>query len=480
MKLTLKKLADDLIREARTPFSTEDFAKRIQERWHRKIAVSTLDRLKQRLLDHQRLIGMESDDFLPYRAVLEKIGHIPLTVPLSALELQRRIFIPGYRLIPFLSSELTEDHLTFVDAAGAEIPKLKKSFLLEEVFDFYQYCNERHFPEHIKINEWFPGKSSLTVTVWDMREAFAAFKSKPGDALLLDLLDYDRGIFRVRAYSAKQERRQRLQMRSLYVSLEEMLMRLSPRYDFSSASLEKQLLRAFYSLEDAALDVPAFSLSRFLEFLEKLSVVGCEWGYPRLMPSDKFKRWECAMELAPRKPTGQRGSLDEIFEDLGLPFDCVEFKAILRTTIAGGNHSIESLIDLLFSGKGELFFDSKQEATFYQLLRKIMKRPYLEAGCPEPKVITELRKKTVQVKLRLIQLLQILERNEIDLTDLPLDILDQVIDLDSFCVETLHYLEEKSSPPDLKMVRDIQLAHKIIAPKLAALEDDIYYELGID
>ncbi|MFQ5715834.1 MAG: hypothetical protein ACE5GQ_01895 [Nitrospinales bacterium] len=474
-KLTLKKLAEELIREARAPFSAEDFVRRIEKRWNRKIAVSTLDRLKQRLSTHHYLIGMVSEDFLPYRAVLEKIGHIPLAVPLSALEMRQRVFIPGHRLIPFLSHELAEDQLTFLDARGTPIPKLKKSFLLEEVFDFFQYFSERHFPDPTKVNEWSPGKSLLSVTVWDMREAFETFKIKPGDGLLLELVDYDQGIFRVKAFSADEERRCRLKMRSFHVALEESLIRLSGQYDFSSSGLEKQILLAFYSMEESVLNVPVFSLKDFLDFVEKLSVVGCEWGYPRFMPTGKYKRWELSMELAPRKPTGRCGSLDDIFEDLGLPFDCAEFKAILRATIAGTERTMESLVDLLFAGKGELFYNSRQEDIFYDLLRKMMTTIYEESECLEPKVITELREKTVQVKLSLICILKALEANETELTDLPLEILDQIIDLDSFCSETLRFLEDRSIPTDLKIIRDIQVTHKIISPKLASLEEDIFH-----
>ena len=123
---------------------------------------------------------------------------------------------------------------------------------------------------------------------------------------------------------------------------------------------------------------------------------------------------------------------------------------------------MESLVDLLFGGKGELFSNKEQESAFYRLIRKMMRNLYLEAEEPEPRVITELREKTIQIKLGLIRILKILEVNEIDLSELPLDLLDQVIDLDSFCVESLLLLEDRKRPLDLKMIRDVQQAHKIL------------------
>jgi len=74
-KLTLKNLIDHLIHESQGPFTTEEFVQRVEKRWPRKISKSTLGRLKRKLSYHDALIGMEDDDFLPCRAVLDKIGH---------------------------------------------------------------------------------------------------------------------------------------------------------------------------------------------------------------------------------------------------------------------------------------------------------------------------------------------------------------------------------------------------------------------
>jgi hypothetical protein len=185
------------------------------------------------------------------------------------------------------------------------------------------------------------------------------------------------------------------------------------------------------------------------------------------------------VELMPRKPTGRRGTLEEILDDVGLPFCVSEFKAILRTVITRNICSLRELVDLLFSGKGKLFADEKQEETFYSLLRTTMIPLYEAAALPESKIIADLREKTVHVKLTLVKILKILEVNDIELTDLPAELLDQVIDLDSFCVETLTFLENNNRPPDLKIIRDIQLAHKIIGPKIACLEEEILHGFGI-
>jgi hypothetical protein len=479
VRLTLKKLAENLIKEARAPFSAEDFSHMIRDRWGRKISSSTLDRLTGRLAEHKQIIGLESNDFLPYRAVLDKIVHIPMEIPISSLELHEKILIPGYRLIPVISTDLDEENLTLLDPNGNEIPKKKKKFLLEEIIQFYQYSNAGHFPDHININEQIPGKSSLSVTVWQMEEVFKSFQTKPCRSLLIKLIDYDLGIMQVHPQCNLSQNQNKLKARSLNIALEQALLDYLNRRMSPSEDLEKQLLRAFYTIDPKFLDVLSFSVKNFLESAQKVSVVGCEWGQPRFVSASNSNDLAFHLEISPKKSLGRSGSLDEIFEDLGLPFGSIEFTAILRAVLTRKTCSLEVLVDMLFSGKGDLFHNSKQEDRFYQLLRDMMIPLYKEMEEPEPKTIAELRAQAVSVKLRLIKSLKFLEFKEIGLADLPFEILDQIIEMDQFCAESLIFFEESQHPIPIQKIKDIQLALKIVGPKLSALEEEIYNDLSV-
>ena len=59
-KLTLHKLAENLIQESSTPFTADDFESKIQEKWQHKIPTSTLKRLKKKLSKHHNLIRTNS------------------------------------------------------------------------------------------------------------------------------------------------------------------------------------------------------------------------------------------------------------------------------------------------------------------------------------------------------------------------------------------------------------------------------------
>ena len=63
-KLTLNKLAENLILKSSTSFSSDDFEKRILETWHQEIPIPTLNRLKKKLSTHNYLIETIGNDFM--------------------------------------------------------------------------------------------------------------------------------------------------------------------------------------------------------------------------------------------------------------------------------------------------------------------------------------------------------------------------------------------------------------------------------
>ncbi len=478
-RLTLLKLAEEVIRQSRVPFSPLDFEKKIKERWRRKISDSTLQLLKQQLDQHEGLIAFQNQEYLPCKVVIEKVRHIPLDVSLGKSEIHEKKLFAGYRLVPFLAPDLKEEDITLLDPYGQEIPRQKKNVSLENVLPYYRYSGEAHFPENIDINEWVPGKSAVSLSVWDVDALFKDLHWKNGDALKIRLTSYENGIFQVELYNRSAKRLDSLRQRAFHIALEAELVRLCAQSEFCSEALEKQLLQLFYNINPAVLDVPAFSLPEFIGALDKVAVIGYEEGGPRFVPTHKTGMWQFAWESVPREPQGSRGSMDEILEDMGFPFNGAEFEAILNATLGVEKYQMVEVFDLLFGGREDRFFNGKQETAFYRRLRKLLNRIFQDSESPEPAMVVDLRDKAVQVKLRLIRILRFLEASEIHLTELPGETLDQIIDLDNFCTEILPKFQDKTKVPDLKTIRYVRLVLRIIFPELSRLEEDIYHRLGV-
>jgi hypothetical protein len=477
-KRTLQTLMDNLIKESLAPFSAEEFLKKVQEVLRKNLPADTLNNLKQNLSSHDYLIGLDSEDYLPYSAVLEKINHIPLSMAPGKLEFARKLFIPGHRLLPFLSRDCLEKNLTILDPEGRPVPKRKESFFIEDVVHFYQYFSDRHFPDEIKVNEKIPGKSFLVVPAWDMKQVYSSLRLKPGEVFGMRLVDFEGGVFQIFPNSRKDLNRGRLKMRSLHVALEEALLDLCEDEQFCTLGLEKQLMRAFFAIDADVLKVPGFSLIDFLESLKDLTLLRDDSGNVQLASLEMAEAVKVFKSEPLAIPKGRKGSLEKIFQDLHLAFHEAEFKAILYSVMGTEKFKPESVFQLLFGGEGKLFFDNNQHGSFYSKLRKMLHDICDDLKAPESLVVSELRDKTVEMKLGLIGILRFLEEHQVGLEDLPEDTLEQVADLDRFCSETLTELSNRNQSPDLNFVRDTRLALRIIQPHMDSLEEEIYCRLG--
>ena len=477
-KITFNKLTEEIIRESRHPFNVNDFAKNLENRWQKQISESTLKKVKNILLNHHFLIGIKDDDFIPFRAVIEKVRHISLSLQLGTWELKQGILIPGHRLMPFNLEDRKEQDLNFIDPDGNEIQKLKQTFFIQDVASFYQYCG--NFPEEIKINEKFPGKSCMTVTAWDMNYCYKKFESKPGDSLLIDLVDYEKGIFQIRPYSSKQFRSDRLRRRALYLALATQMDPLSQDEKFCSARLEKQLLRVLFSMDQKFLkDVDIFSVTDFLESLQEWTVVGCENGGVQMLPAWKSESGPFVRTSSRRVIKGELGTLNEIFQDIELSFDAEEFKSILYTVMSSDKYKLETVFFILFGGQGELFKDKKQHEVFYGNLREMLFKICEDLKTKESLLISGLREQCVDIKMSLVQILRFLEDQEVGLEDLPAELLNQIVELDQFCNDALRQFSIRNEPPELKFIRDLRVALKVVEPQLALLEEEIYSQIAI-
>jgi len=477
-KITLRKLTEEIIRESKGLFTISDFSKNLESRWEKEISEPALKKVKQILLNHNYLIGIKENDFVSCRAVIEKISHVSLSCQLGTWELKQGMLILGHRLMPFLLADRQEEDLIFLDPDGNEIKKSKKTFFIQDVAPFYQYCG--HFPEEIKLNEKIPGKSCMKVTAWDMESCYKKFGSKPGDALLINLVDLEKNIFQIRSYSSKQLRSDRLRKRALYLALASQMYPLSQDEKFCSEGLEKQLLRVLFSLEPKVLkNIDVFSVTDFLESLQEWTVVARETGGVQIVPV-----WKSEVELS--VPSNQRqtikgdlGTLNKIFQDLELSFDAQEFKSILYAVMSSDKYKLETVFFLLFGGQGDLFKDKKQHEIFYGNLRKLLFKICEDLKTKESVLISNLREQCVDIKMSLVGMMRFLEDQDVGLEDLPTEILNQIIELDQFCNDSLPRFSICDEPPDLKFIRDLRVALKVVAPQLTMLEEEIYSQIAI-
>ena len=320
----------------------------------------------------------------------------------------------------------------------------------------------------------------MKVTAWDMDVCYKKFGSKPGDALLINLVDLEKNIFQIRSYSSKQLRSDRLRKRALYLALASQMYPLSQDEKFCSEGLEKQLLRVLFSLEPKILkNIDVFSVTDFLESLQEWTVVARETGGVQMVPVWKSESEPSVRSNQRRTIKGDLGALDKVFQDLKLSFDAQEFKSILYAVMSSDKYKLETVFFLLFGGQGDLFKDKKQHEIFYGNLRKLLFKICEDLKTKESILISNLREQCVDIKMSLVGMMRFLEDQDVGLEDLPAEILNQIIELDQFCNDSLPRFSICDEPPDLKFIRDLRVALKVVAPQLQMLEEEIYSQISI-
>jgi hypothetical protein len=320
----------------------------------------------------------------------------------------------------------------------------------------------------------------MTVTVWDMQFLYKSFSTRPGDGVLIDLVDYEKGIYTVRPYSAQKYRLDRLRMRALYIALATQMDPLCQDEEFCSTGLEKQLLRILFSVDSKVFsEVEVFSVTDFLESLKEWTVVGCEAGGVQMVPLGEEELRPLVRADFKLAIKGELGSLNKIFQSLQFAFDALEFKSMLYTVMASDKYKLEAVFFLLFGGQGNLFKDKKQHEVFYGYLRELLFKICEDLKNGESHLISNLREQCVNLKFSLVEVLRFLQDQEVGLEDLPADLLNQVVELDHFCTDALHQFAERERPPDLKFIREVRVALKVVLPQLSIVEEEVYSRLAI-
>ena len=126
-----------------------------------------------------------------------------------------------------------------------------------------------------------------------------------------------------------------------------------------------------------------------------------------------------------------------------------------------------------------MFKDKKQHEVFYGSLRELLFKICKDLKTKESILISNLREQCVDIKMSLVGIMRFLEDQDVGLKDLPAEILNQIIELDQFCNDSLARFSICDEPPDLKFIRDLKVALKVVAPQLTMLEEEIYSQIAI-
>lgn len=302
-----------------------------------------------------------------------------LIVP-DALEIDNNILIPGHRFVPFMDQELFPSEITLKEAGAkksqsyraftASAEEIIRYHLLmgaETLFDFFAAEDEENITNARSSNN-----PQLKLAVLDMKKFYQETQFSEGDAIMVKVIDYKKGIFEYRLENGKM--RKAAAAKAFRNSFDDVLQRVTEEL-LTGEPIINQLRCAFannaellkkplMSLDEMLLDDSAFDIafdaevSTLVKRNEDEGICDCHHDHGNALPDN--------VTIG----SGEVGTLEEMLGKLYSMLNLVELDALLLDNFKNHDLDFNSFYSRAF-GENELeFVDTMQEACFFNALEE--------------------------------------------------------------------------------------------------------------
>lgn len=319
--------------------------------------------------------GFRDSPFIPRRTFFK--GAQFRIVPLPE-EIEGGYLIPGHRFIPFISREIFpgEAQLLLPDGKDATVRQVEVAQRMTQMvlrfFGAYQSIDylvadaeenaERILP---------PYDQPVQVSVFDLSELYAAHCFKPGDALLVTVQDWLRGIYSiervVKAAEPRDPKRCDRWLDSMDLSVASAMDKLEMLGDCT-----EQLAWAIYLAQQdpeciSLMEHPPFSMVEWVNH-QDLLVVKQLGEMPVLWEIDEDLPSELHEDDLPCS------ELDAIFEELGLSITEEEVEAYMRDALFHGEGRADAVLARIATGRSLIFSSGEEQERFHCLWSELWEK----------------------------------------------------------------------------------------------------------
>ncbi|MFT4551466.1 MAG: hypothetical protein ACI9S8_000076 [Chlamydiales bacterium] len=294
----------------------------------KKVTGADVRTLKRWLQQHPDLIQVEDEVW----DTKERIFRGALfRVILDPFELALRAFIPGQRIIPYLSSFLGHGDCKFWDGEGKLLDEAYKKFSFEEVYPFFfllpidmwDSANEDFDKSIVDFD-----MNTVDVPLYDLSTVLPD-DAEEGASLVIEAISSNKGEYRVRYVSAEETGHELLQASILDASLEKEMQKIMQQQKFAIMSPDILFFRALASLGTDLKRVPGHSISDLVIASKLFALHRSSTGLVSIglegMASESD--WE-PMNGFEEDVDGVFESLDDIFSDFELSLSRVELESL--------------------------------------------------------------------------------------------------------------------------------------------------------
>ncbi|MDR1316835.1 MAG: plasmid pRiA4b ORF-3 family protein [Spirochaetales bacterium] len=478
-KTQLKKRVEDFILSQSTDFRFADIAE--------NPAVSSAGGFSEKaLLDILETNGLVfSKDFNVFKPRHLFFQNARFIVSPTEEEVKNRFLIPGHRFIPFCSSTTQPWKcilLTSSSGEGEGNPLAKKTIQkkLSSLDIYYVLFGQENFSysliqdqpsnEQIFRND-SPGLEhmNVTITAFDFTALFKEWNFSFGDGLLLQVKDWTRGIFSME-YLPLRRRHELMKTSADWIAkLEKGFLKSFDDLGLAF-SLEEQVAYAYYYAGASVLKEPPLHLGGFIDSSPRVNFVafGMEtrlWRETRIEVSDLGYPGQAA-------PTGATGSLDAIFEDLGVALTETEVQAYMRDELFQRRENPDAVLERIFADRFIPFFSEEQMNDFVRYFKKLWNRVKRNYNYFADQLAGKARSSILLILDNHYTWMKNLEIREMRDSDLPAQEISSLSQVTEFLLENLDLLNRKSAGREEEIRKSIDLL-----PQVEEFLDDLHQEI---
>ena len=288
-------------------------------------------------------------------------------------EMYNGYLIPGHRLIPFASRLIHPADCSFEIPGGKRLARKRISRSLRELEIYFSLFNTNTLFDYLFSDSRNNGRvlekpdgmlRPLSVRVLDMAAWYKEVGFREGDTLLMTVLDWKNGRFRLEHRPKPRSNRRRLS--DWCGALEETLLEFVFDVLGPATDIHEQLSLALFLGDPVLLRSPQIHIGGFLRHLQEITLtrLGGEpiFWFRGESPEEALLEYA---DLSRGEAQGASGSIDDILADLGLAFGQDELEAYMRDELFHGGKSLENVMARCMAGRPEVsFYNEEQEEAF--------------------------------------------------------------------------------------------------------------------
>ncbi len=406
-------------------------------------------------------------------------------------ELQRGILVTGHRFTPFCSPHLLPDKIKLFDSTTKKTVSKKKVIAKrEDLYIYYTFLGIEAMYDHLmrlkenteNLINVSDDNSELMIRVNNMASFYKKHSFKPGDYILTEVIDYNKGICNIEYLPIKSLKNSVGEINNWCLKLENAILKTVEIHENFSAELNisKQLSEAFYTADRTLLEKPFIHLGGFLALSKKIHLVNQDrysllWDKnKKFIPpgvslmNQKLSELENEVSLNKlnevisnqiNKPGHkQLRNLDDVLQHMGYSINKDELAAYMRDELFSGNGNINNVKSRCFDNRNIYYPEAAEKLN--RLTQKLWDKINNNYNIFADKRVGKLRNQLLKLNDENITWQRKIDNSngKVSLEDIPHEILEILLQMAPQLAQLINDL----NTPNIMKDQDIQLLEKMM------------------